>query len=202
MGEGIRGLPASRCAWCIAAAMLLAAVVGLPKWTVSAQGAGQTLTVHVAVCPVDYAGTAYVADCAENPGADFRVAAGPGSAFQLTNGDGLVDLDVSDLTPGTIVVRVLANDPDGAADALAEASCAAGDSLLDVTLPDTGFAGAVVALEATADADIWCDLFFVPLSFDQNGTGPADGTDSASSDDGETGDNTVATALPHTGGGV
>jgi uncharacterized protein YkwD len=115
-----------------------------------------SITIYTAVCPTDYAGTAFFTDCFGTPGSGYTFSlSGPDGAAEATSGpagiaffEGLAtagSYTVTQLFPGDSVGRAI--------------FCGEADEALDVTLVESGF-----VLDLTLDDDVRCDWYVVPFS--------------------------------------
>jgi hypothetical protein len=160
-----------------------------------AQEEGQTLTLYAAVCPIDYAGDAFFADCYDNPGEGFgfdpRISEATVDRPTLTDETGYVNFDITDWTPGTIAVPAYGPEDDFYDD-IAAVYCVAGGEQLVTSFLDADAAEPIIAIEVPTTENVQCDLYFVPHSIVANSVD----SDSAV-DDGGTG--VTVEELPDTG---
>lgn len=148
----------------------------------------ETLTIYGAVCPVDYEGEQFFADCFATPaaGASYQVRntqtgemRPPTGGFAAADAAGFVAFeDLSGLAPGTIQILAMAADEvavPGGYTVPAVACTANEERPVAVALLDTGFTGRIVEVEVQAGDDLRCDVYYVPLSLqDSDDQAPPD----------------------------
>lgn len=136
----------------------------------------ETLTVYGALCPMDYAGDDYFADCYETPaaGAQYNVRA-LGTSGQLPSGGGFASAgadgtiaftDLSVLVPGPVRLHAIA--PPGVGPGgftVPAARCTANDDRdVPISLVESRAVGQLISFEVQPGDDLRCDVYFVPLS--------------------------------------
>ncbi|CAA9563035.1 MAG: hypothetical protein AVDCRST_MAG33-1830 [uncultured Thermomicrobiales bacterium] len=140
-------------------------------------GAGtatETVTIYGAVCPADYAGKDYFADCYDTPaaGAGYTLAVGesrlPDSGVAVAGEDGLVaPTGADELEPGTVVLQAIApNEVVGSGGfSVPAAVCTSDDGrTVELSMRDSEAGGQLFAFDLRAGEDLRCDVYFVPLT--------------------------------------
>lgn len=168
----------------------LMAATGTATATVAEQAGSETVTIYGAVCPSDYAGADYFADCFDTPavGASYTLANGeirvPAMGVAVAGDDGLVTPTVpSGMAPGTVVLQAIAPDAivGSGGFAVPAAACTSSEGReVPVTPQASEGVGELLAFDLQAGEDLRCDVYFVPLTLtlgSRDGVvlGPADG---------------------------
>ncbi len=161
-------------------ATVTATATGPPPNVGGAGTATETVTIYGAVCPADYAGADFFADCYDTPaaGAGYTLAVGdsriPDSGVAVAGEDGLVAPTGEDgLEPGTVVLQAIAPDEvvgSGGFSVPAAACTSDEDRTVELSMQDGEAGGQLFAFDLRAGEDLRCDVYFVPLAV-ENGAG-------------------------------
>ena len=155
-------------------ATVTATATGPPPNVGGAGTATETVTIYGAVCPADYAGEDYFADCYDTPaaGAGYTLAVGdsriPDRGVATAGEDGLVAPTGGDgLEAGTVVLQAIAPDEvvGSGGFSVPAAACTSDDGrTVELSMQESEAGGQLFALELFAGEDLRCDVYFVPLT--------------------------------------